>query len=62
MIGRGKEEVEAALNRVADLEGQKTSSPDEPAKNQDADAVAQSIQDAVASEESSASSPLHEEL
>ncbi|KAI0731381.1 hypothetical protein C8Q76DRAFT_612860 [Earliella scabrosa] len=62
VIGRGKEEVEAALNRVADLEGQKTSSPDEPAKNQDADAVAQSIQDAVASEESSASSPLHEEL
>ncbi|KAI0741638.1 hypothetical protein C8Q80DRAFT_146989 [Daedaleopsis nitida] len=62
VIGRGKVEVEAAMNRVADLEGQKTSSPDEPEKVKDANAVAQSLKDAVASEETSSSSSLHEEL
>ncbi|RPD76377.1 hypothetical protein L226DRAFT_460530 [Lentinus tigrinus ALCF2SS1-7] len=61
VIGRGKEEVEAALNRVAELDAQKTSSPDEPEKVKDADAVAQSLKDAVAAE-ASASSPSHEEL
>ncbi len=62
MIGRGKEEVEAALNRVAELDAQKTSSPDEPEKVKDADAVAQSLKEAVAAEAPSASSPSHEEL
>ena len=62
VIGRGKEEVEAALNRVADLEGQKTSAPDEAEKNKDPDAVAQSLKEAVESEETSTSVPLHEEL
>ncbi|KAI0687143.1 hypothetical protein C8T65DRAFT_590613 [Cerioporus squamosus] len=61
VIGRGKEEVEAALNRVAELDAQKTSSPDEPEKVKDADAVAQSLKDAVAAEETS-TSPSHEEL
>ncbi|TFK90129.1 hypothetical protein K466DRAFT_597174 [Polyporus arcularius HHB13444] len=62
VIGRGKEEVEAALNRVAELDAQKTSSPDEPEKVKDADAVAQSLKEAVAAEATSASSPSHEEL
>ncbi|KAH9940873.1 uncharacterized protein BXZ73DRAFT_75400 [Epithele typhae] len=57
-IGRGKAEVEAALNRVAEAEGRKTSSPDEPEKVKDADAVAQSLNNAVAKE----SSPAHAEL
>ncbi|KAI0794103.1 hypothetical protein C8Q74DRAFT_1215512 [Fomes fomentarius] len=49
------EEVQAALDRVA--------TPDEAEKSQNADAVAQSLKDAVASEETSATStPLHEEL
>lgn len=62
VIGRGKEEVEAVLNRVAELEAQKTSSPDEPEKVKNAEAVAQSLKDAVAAEDASASSPAHEEL
>lgn len=60
VIGRGKEEVQAAFDRVADLEGQKTSSRNEAEKN---DAVAQSLKEALASEGTSATStPLHEEL
>ncbi|KAI0331643.1 hypothetical protein GY45DRAFT_1248405, partial [Cubamyces sp. BRFM 1775] len=64
VIGRGKEEVEAALNRVADLEGGKTSSPDDADKNADADSVAQSLKQQVVDEATStpSSAPLHEEL
>ena len=61
-MAHDEEEVEAALNRVAELEAQKTSSPDEPEKVKNAEAVAQSLKDAVAAEDASASSPAHEEL
>ncbi|KAI0653160.1 hypothetical protein C8Q70DRAFT_1038131 [Cubamyces menziesii] len=64
VIGRGKEEVEAALNRVADLEGGKTSSPDDADKNADAGSVAQSLKQQVVDEATStpSSAPSHEEL
>ena len=62
VIGRGKEEVEAALNRVVEADAQRTSSPDEREKVKDADAVAQSLSEAVASEETSETAPLHQEL
>ncbi|OSD04859.1 hypothetical protein PYCCODRAFT_1465817 [Trametes coccinea BRFM310] len=61
VIGRSKEEVEAALNRVADLEGDKTSSPSDENKAADSDAVAQSLKDEIVNEETSRP-PLHEEL
>ncbi|CDO69647.1 hypothetical protein BN946_scf184851.g35 [Trametes cinnabarina] len=61
VIGRSKEEVEAALNRVADLEGDKTSSPSDAGKNADSDAVAQSLKEEIVREETSRP-PLHEEL
>ena len=61
VIGRAKEEVEAALNRVAEAEAQKTS-PEEPGKAKNADAVAQSSKDAAVAVETSETSPLHEEL
>ncbi|KAI0675681.1 hypothetical protein C8Q78DRAFT_1005911 [Trametes maxima] len=61
VIGRGKAEVEAALNRVADLEGDKTSSADGGAsQNADPDAVAQDLKQEIVDEETSA--PLHQEL
>ncbi|KAI0358010.1 hypothetical protein OH77DRAFT_1421272 [Trametes cingulata] len=64
VIGRGKEEVEAALNRVADLEGGKTSSPGDADKLADSDAVEQSLKQEIVGEETSAPPPppLHQEL
>ncbi|KAI0831991.1 hypothetical protein BC628DRAFT_1452778, partial [Trametes gibbosa] len=64
LIGRGKEEVEAALNRVADLENDKTSSPGDQRHSSDADAVAQDLTHEIVGEETSAppSAPLHQEL
>ncbi|KAI0369129.1 hypothetical protein BV20DRAFT_1053422 [Pilatotrama ljubarskyi] len=64
VIGRGKEEVEEALNRVADLEGGKTSSPEDVAKKADSDAVAQNLKQEIVDEETSAPPPppLHQEL
>ncbi|KAI0766674.1 hypothetical protein BD413DRAFT_480869, partial [Trametes elegans] len=61
VIGRGKAEVEAALNRAADLEGGKTSSPDDAHAPADPDAVARSIRDEIAGEDTSPSAP-HQEL
>ncbi|KAI1793491.1 hypothetical protein LXA43DRAFT_217959 [Ganoderma leucocontextum] len=59
-IGRGKGEVEAALNRVAEADAQKTSSPGAVG---DADTVAQSLSDEIASEETpDAAAPVHQEL
>ncbi|KAH9857245.1 hypothetical protein C2E23DRAFT_807141 [Lenzites betulinus] len=66
VIGRGKEEVEAALNRIADLEGGKTSAPGDAQKGADADAVAQELAHEIVGEDTSAppSAPLqlHQEL
>ncbi|KAI0630587.1 hypothetical protein C8Q77DRAFT_1134116 [Trametes polyzona] len=63
VIGRGKEEVEAALNRVADLEGGKTSSPGDEHKGADSDAVAQELKQEIVGEDTSTPSPpLHQEL
>ncbi len=60
VVGRGKGEVEAALNRVASADAQKTASPEHVA---DADAVAQSLSDELASEEASEPvAPVHQEL
>ena len=52
VVGRGKEEVEAALNRVAEAEGRKASTPDEPEQSKNT----------VATGETSESAPLHQEL
>lgn len=65
VIGRGKEEVEAALNRVADLEGDKTSAPDDAQKSADSDAVAHALKEEIGGEaqaRSVPSPPLHQEL
>ncbi|TBU47545.1 hypothetical protein BD309DRAFT_988016 [Dichomitus squalens] len=62
VIGRGKEEVEAALNRIVEADAQKTSSPDGREKVKDADAVARSLKEDIASEETSEAAPLHQEL
>ncbi|KAL1940799.1 hypothetical protein VTO73DRAFT_7840 [Trametes versicolor] len=65
VIGRGKEEVEAALNRVADLEGDKTSAPDDAQKSADSDAVAHALKEEIGGEaqaRSLPSPPLHQEL
>ena len=59
VVGRGKGEVEAALNRVAEADAQKTSLEHAV----DADAVAQSLSEELASEETSEPvAPVHQEL
>ncbi len=65
VISRGKEEVEAALNCVADLEGDKTSPPDNAQKSTDSDAVAHALKEEIGGEaqvRSVPSLPLHQEL
>ena len=63
VVGRGKGEVEAALNRVAEADTQKTSPSGASETAVDADTVAQGLSGERASEETSdATLPVHQEL
>ncbi|OJT13443.1 hypothetical protein TRAPUB_10014 [Trametes pubescens] len=65
VIGRGKEGVEAAQNCVADLEGDKTSPPDDAQKSADSDAVAHALKEEIGGEAQARpapSPPLHQGL